>query len=268
MIFEVFYELITYRSHSLTASALMILFVSFHKFKNNGPEELILFVTIFILFNSRLENVLFGYLYIFIFKLLNPAKFESSKKLILYSSFLAGLFLTITLKTLPSDDIRSNTVFILFFVILGSVFVYKSFFNDNIIFVTSLLFVFVYSLIFYITNKEIFRSVISVVYTKLLDPNSGFGLQFIVIICIFLYLSNEAKTIPTSFFNYFLFVLLLTILIGILQTNIFVPDTTMSSLENKSIFNPLDLSIFRGLVQTLAVFWLFSTAVVLEKRIK
>ena len=79
MIFEVFYELITYRSHSLTSSALMVLFVSFHKFKNSDPEVLILFFTIFILFNSRLENVLFGYLYIFIFKLLNPQKFESCK---------------------------------------------------------------------------------------------------------------------------------------------------------------------------------------------
>ena len=95
MIFDVFYELITFRSHSLTASALMVLFVSFHRFKNSDPEMLILFFTIFILFNSRLENVLFGYLYIFIFKLLNPEKFESSKKLILFSSFLAGLYLVL-----------------------------------------------------------------------------------------------------------------------------------------------------------------------------
>jgi len=266
MIFEVFYELITYRSHSLSASALMILFVSFHRFKNSDPEMLILFFTIFILFNSRLENVLFGYLYIFIFKLLNPDKFESSKNLILFSSFLAGLYLVVTLRTLPEDDIRSNPLFILFFVILGLIFVYKSFFNDKFIFITSLLFVTIYSLIFYLNNKEIFRSVISVVYTKLLDPNSGFGLQFLVIICIFLYLSTEAETIPSSFINYFLFVLVLTVLIGILQTNIFVPDTTVDSLENKSIFNPLDLSIFRSLTQTLAVFWLFFTAAVLEKK--
>ena len=59
---------------------------------------------------------------------------------------------------------------------------------------------------------------------------------------------------------------MLTVLIGILQTNIFVPDTTVDSLENKSIFNPLDLSIFRSLTQTLAVFWLISTAVILEKK--
>ena len=144
MIFEVFYELITYRSHSLTSSALMILFVSFHKFKNSDPEVLILFFAIFILFNSRLENVLFGYLYIFIFKLLNPQKFESCKKLILVSSFLAGLYLVVTLRTLPADDIRSNTLFILFFVILGSIFIYKSFFNDKFIFITSLFYLFLF----------------------------------------------------------------------------------------------------------------------------
>ena len=60
--------------------------------------------------------------------------------------------------------------------------------------------------------------------------------------------------------------MMLFLLIGILQTNIFVPDTTVDSLENKSIFNPLDLSIFRSLTQTLAVFWLFFTAAVLEKK--
>ena len=65
MIFEVFYELITYRSHSLTSSALMILFVSFHKFKNSDPE-VDFFFAIFILFNSRLENVLFD-IYIFLY---------------------------------------------------------------------------------------------------------------------------------------------------------------------------------------------------------
>ena len=120
-------------------------------------------------------------------------------------------------------------------------------------------------LIFYLNNKEIFRSVISVVYTKLLDPNSGFGLQFLLITCIFIYFSNQSKSIPTSFFNYILFISFLTLLIGLLQTSIYLPDTTLDSIENSSIFNPLDLSIFRGLVQTIAIFWLVCLGVYLEK---
>ena len=265
MIFQVFYELITFRSHSLTASSLMILFVMFHKFGNEKPETFLLFITVFILFNSRLENVLFGYFYIFIFKLLNQKKFELSKKLILSSSLLAGGYLSITLRTLPVDDIRSNTIFILSLVLLGSLFVYKSFFKDKIIFISSYIFVTFYLLTFYTNNKEIFRSFASVVYTKLLDPNSGFGLQFLLITCIFIYFSNQSKSIPTSFFNYILFISFLTLLIGLLQTSIYLPDTTLDSIENSSIFNPLDLSIFRGLVQTIAIFWLVCLGVYLEK---
>lgn len=264
LVFEVLYELISYRSHSLTASALMILFVNFHKFKDSKPENLILFFTIFILFNSRLENVLFGYLYIFTFKLLNSKKFEASKSLFVSASLLSGLYLMITLNTLPDSDIRSNTLFIAILVCVGTLLIYKSFLSDKFIFSSLIFFVIFYSLMFYILEKEVFRSVISVVYTKLLDPNSGFGLQFILIICIFLALSNRSLTIPKSFFNLILFILLLTILIGILQTYIYVPEASVEYIENMSIFNPLDLSIFRGLVQTISVMWLFKLPVVLE----
>ena len=90
-------------------------------------------------------------------------------------------------------------------------------------------------------------------------------MQFLLITCIFIYFSNQSKSIPTSFFNYILFISFLTLLIGLLQTSIYLPDTTLDSIENSSIFNPLDLSIFRGLVQTIAIFWLVCLGVYLEK---
>ena len=52
----------------------------------------------------------------------------------------------------------------------------------------------------YFLYKEIFQSVVALNYTKLLDPNSGYGLQFLIVISIFLYFSNKAQSIPPEFF--------------------------------------------------------------------
>ena len=51
----------------------------------------------------------------------------------------------------------------------------------------------------YFLYKEIFQSVVALNYTKLLDPNSGYGLQFLIVISIFLYFSNKAQSIPQNF---------------------------------------------------------------------
>ena len=265
LIFDVFYEMITYRSHSLTASALMILFIYFHKSKKNSLDVLILFVAVFIIFNSRLENLIFGYLYIFAFKILNPEKFTKNKLVISSSSLVSGLYLLIIPQTHTDADLRSNTAFVLAVIILGAIFIYKDFFNVRIFYFTSILFSITYVVIMYLLSKDILRSVVSITYVKLFDPNSGFGLQFLLFLVLIIFLIKDSKTIPGKFFIYFIYIFSISLLIGILQSYIYLPEANLELIENISIFNPIDLSTFRSSVQTLSIFWLFSTSVFLEK---
>ena len=99
----------------------------------------------------------------------------------------------------------------------------------------------------YFLYKEIFQSVVALNYTKLLDPNSGYGLQFLIVISIFLYFSNKAQSIHQNFFNFILFIVFMSLYIGILQTVIYQPEASIANIDNLSIFNPLDLSTLEAL---------------------
>ena len=117
----------------------------------------------------------------------------------------------------------------------------------------------------YLLSKDILRSVVSITYVKLFDPNSGFGLQFLLFLVLIIFLIKDSKTIPGKFFIYFIYIFSISLLIGILQSYIYLPEANLELIENISIFNPIDLSTFRSSVQTLSIFWLFSTSVFLEK---
>ncbi len=266
LVFEIFYELVTYRSHSLTASSLIVLFTYFHKIKDPEINKLILFFAIFLLFNSRLENIFFGYLYIFSLNLLNEFKFKKFINITISSSLFAGLYLLVIPQSHREVDPRSNSLFYIIILIIGTFLIYKSFFNKKIIYYLSFLSVVTYTLIMYFLYKEIFQSVVALNYTKLLDPNSGYGLQFLLVISIFLYFSNKAQSIPPEFFNFILFIVFMSLYIGILQTVIYQPEASIANIDNLSIFNPLDLSTFRGSVQTLSIFWVISYAAYAETK--
>ena len=58
----------------------------------------------------------------------------------------------------------------------------------------------------------------------------------------------------------------MSLYIGILQTVIYQPEASIANIDNLSIFNPLDLSTFRGSVQTLSIFWVISYAAYAETK--
>ena len=63
-----------------------------------------------------------------------------------------------------------------------------------------------------------------------------------------------------------LFILSINFLIGFLQTFIYQGQASIEYIENLSIFNPLDLSTFRGSVQTLSVLWIIAATAFNEDR--
>jgi len=266
-IFEVTYELLSYRSHSLTASSLMILFIYFHKKLNLKTQKILIFFAVFLLINSRLENILFGYLYLFSFYLLNSEKFISNKKIILASSTLAGVYMAIIPRSSAEEDLRSSDIFILLLVLFGFLLIYYEFFNTKIIYYLSFIFSYLYVIYSYIIYREIFISVVAVTYTKIFDPNSGYGLQFIFFIVLYIYVTLQSNSVSHQFSKYMLFILYLNFLIGILQTYIYQGQASLEYIENMSIFNPLDLSTFRGSVQTISFLWLVGASAFIEENI-
>lgn len=254
-IFEVFYELVSYRSHSLTASSFMVLFVYFHKDFNLNSQKVIIFFAIFLLFNSRLENILFGYLYLFSLVLLNRKKFIVYKKISIFASVLAGLYMVLIPRTNPQEDLRSSNIFILLVVLVGLILINYEFINPKLFVYSSVLFTFIYLVVMYIVSSDIFLSVTALTFTKVLDPNSGYGLQFLFFMIIYIYVCSQSTTISHLFSSYMLFILSINFLIGFLQTFIYQGQASIEYIENLSIFNPLDLSTFRGSVQTLSVLW-------------
>ena len=58
----------------------------------------------------------------------------------------------------------------------------------------------------YIVSSDIFLSVTALTFTKVLDPNSGYGLQFLFFMIVYIYVCSQSTTISHLFSSSFCFI--------------------------------------------------------------